>query len=125
MTSAVLDHASQLEKLLLDHDVTIFGYERVGAIAVVRFQMNGRKLRLVVGMPTPSDYASTGTGKIRSITARNDLYWKEVRRRWLAMKNLVAAKLEGIETGITTFEAEFEQFADAEALIADKAGPST
>lgn len=124
MPSAVLDHAAQLEKLLLDHDVTVFGYERVGALAIVRFQMNGRKLRLVVGMPTPSDYATSDTGKIRTLTARNELYWREVRRRWTAMRNLIAAKLEGVEHGITTWEAEFEQFADAEALIEANAGPS-
>lgn len=125
MTTAVLDHASQLEKLLLEHDVTVFGYERAGALAVVRFQMNGRKLRLVVGMPTPSDFATLSNGRERSVTARNELYWREVRRRWSAMRALVAAKLDGIDVGITTFEAEFEQFADAEALIPDKAGPST
>ena len=117
MTTAVLDQAVQLEKLLLDHDVTIFGYERAGALAVVRFQLKGRKLRLVVGMPTPSDYAMTEHGRARTITSRNEVYWREVRRRWAAMRNLIAAKLEGIEAGITTFDDEFSQFADAEGLL--------
>ena len=117
MTSAVLDHATQLERLLLEHNIDTFGYERVGDIAIVRFKMDERKLRLVVKMPDINDFRTTPTGRIRAITSRNEEYWKEVRRRWIAMKNLIGAKLEGIEHGITTFRDEFEQFADAEALI--------
>ena len=112
-----LDHASQLEKLLLDHGIDVFGYERVGDLAVVRFVFHDRKLRLVVTMPSIDDFRTTPSGRIASINVRNDAYLKEVRRRWAAMRNLIAAKLEGIDHKITTFAAEFEQFADAEALI--------
>lgn len=117
MTTPVLDHATQLEKLLLDHGIETFGYERVGDVAVVRFKYHEKKLRLVVTMPQVSDFSRTPTGSIRSANVRNEEYWKEVRRRWIAMKNLIAAKLDGIEHGITTFADEFTQFADAEALI--------
>lgn len=118
--SAILDHAADLEKLLLAHSVTIFGYERLDDYAVVRFRLNDRKLRLVVKMPdfNADEYRLTPSrGAIRSITQRRNLYWADVAKVWRAMKNLIAAKLEGIEAGITTFEAEFSQFADAEALI--------
>lgn len=117
--SATLDHASQLEQLLLAHDITVFGYERVGALAIVRFEMNGTKLRLVVPMPDweSDEYRLTPTGKVRSITERRRLYWADVAKTWKAMRNLIAAKLEGIEAGITTFEAEFDQFRDGVALV--------
>lgn len=118
--SATLDHASELEKLLLEHNVTVFGYERLDDLAVVRFKMNDKKLRLVVRMPDweSATYRLTPTrNQVRSITQRRSLYWADVAKTWKAMKNLIAAKLDGIEVGITTFEAEFSQFADAEALI--------
>lgn len=117
--SATLDQASELERLLLEHNVTIFGYERLEALAVVRFKMHDRKLRLVVTMPDWGDskYTTTQTGYERSPKARQDLYWKDVRSRWRAMKNLIAAKLDGIDAGITTFDDEFRQFADAEGLL--------
>lgn len=118
--TATLEHASELEKLLLEHSVTVFGYERRDDYAIVRFQMNDQKLRLVVKMPDweSDEYKLTPSRhEIRSITERRRLYWLDVAKTWKAMKNLIAAKLEGIEVGITTFEAEFGQFADAEALL--------
>jgi hypothetical protein len=118
--SATLDHASELEKLLLEHNVTVFGYERADGFAIVRFKMNDKKLRLVVVMPDWNDdkYRLTPSRReIRSITQRRSLYWKDVASTWRAMKNLIAAKIEGVEMGITTFEDEFRQFEDAEALI--------
>lgn len=118
--SAILDHASELERLLLEHSVTVFGYERLDDLAVVRFRMNDRKLRLVVKMPDFNDdqYRLTPTRhEIRSVTEWRRLYWADVAKTWRAMKNLIAAKIEGVELGITTFDAEFSQFADAEALI--------
>lgn len=118
--SAVLDHASDLEKLLLEHDVTVFGYERLDDLAVVRFVLNEKRLRLVVTMPdwNADKYRLTpNRGSIRSITERRRLYWADVAKTWKAMHNLVAAKLDGIEAGITSFDDEFRQFADAEALL--------
>lgn len=118
--SSVLDHAVELERLLLAHDVTVFGYERAGDLAVVRFVLNERKLRLVVKMPDFNDdaYKLTPTRReIRSIEQRRRLYWADVRKVWQGMRNLIGAKLEGVDLGITTFEAEFEQFADAEGLL--------
>lgn len=118
--SAVLDQAHDLEKLLLEHDVTVFGYERLGDLAVVRFTMNDRKLRLVVTMPDWNDdkYRLTPVQRTeRSMTQRRQMYWSDVKQTWGAMTRLISAKLHGIEFGITTFEAEFGQFDDASALL--------
>lgn len=118
--TAILDQAIELERLLLSHSVTIFGYERRADLAIVRFVLNERKLRLIVAMPDYGDekYRLTPSrAQIRSESARQGLYWADVRARWRAMKNLIAAKLDGIEAGITTFEDEFAQFADAEGLL--------
>lgn len=125
MTTAVLDQAAGLERVLLDHGITIFGYERLNDLAVVRFTMRDQKLRLVVPMP---DYAddefrlTPSRREIRSTAARNELYWTAVRKRWAAMKTLISAKLDAIDAGITTFEAEFSQFADGVAALGTGAG---
>jgi hypothetical protein len=118
--TAVLDHAAELEKLLLQHDVTIFGYERMDDLAVVRFVLRDRKLRLVVKMPDWNDEQYTltpSTRRPRSITGRRQVYWSDVAATWKAMKDLIAAKLNAVEKGITTFDDEFRQFEDGIAQI--------
>jgi hypothetical protein len=124
--SATLDQAADLEKLLLAHNVHVFGYERLDHLAIIRFQMNGQKLRLIVAMPDWNDesYDVTPHGRRRAVTAKRQLYWADVRKKWSAMRNLISAKLDGIEHGITTFETEFRQFEDAEALIGPGNGGS-
>lgn len=120
--TAVLDQAHDLEKLLLEHDVTVFGYERINDLAVVRFILNEKRLRLVVTMPDWNDdhYRLTPNNRQpRAVSARRQLYWSDVSKRWDAMKRLIGAKLAGVEAGITTFDDEFRQFVDAEALLGD------
>ncbi len=124
--TAVLDHAGDLEKLLLEWNVTVFGYERSGDLAIVRFRMNDQKLRLIVKMPDFNDetYRLTSTGKEKAMTVRRSEFWRDVAATWKAMRNLIAAKLAAIDAGITTFETEFRQFEDAEALLGPGATPA-
>jgi hypothetical protein len=118
--SATLDQAHELEKVLINHGISVFGYERAGDLAIVRFDYDEVKYRLVVPMPDWNDdkYVYTeARHDARSITARRQMYWKDVAATWRAMKNLISAKLEGIEAQITTVEAEFNQFRDGVAAL--------
>ena len=116
----LLDNGTPSRRLLVEHNVTVFGYERRDDFAIVRFVMNDQRLRLIVKMPDWEDPAyrlTPAQHQIRSVEQRRKLYWADVRRTWAGMRALIAAKLEGIALGITTFEEEFRQFEDATALL--------
>ncbi|HEY2088544.1 MAG TPA: hypothetical protein VGH54_21315 [Mycobacterium sp.] len=77
-------------------------------IAVVMFHAHGRQVRFTLELPTdwhefiftPSKQRRTGPGAKGALDA-------EVRRRWRALALAIKAKLECVETGISTFEHEF------------------
>lgn len=58
-------------------------------------------------MPERDDFASTPTGRRRTAGAIEDALEQGKRQRWRAMALIVKAKLEAIESGISTLEAEF------------------
>lgn len=108
--SEILLHAADLETVLTAHGADVFSYERLGDRAVVRFTLNGSDLRLMVQMPTMDDFRLTPTAYERSVKVQREEYQRAVRRRWQALRTLVAAKLDAIEAEVTTFEYEFRQF---------------
>lgn len=81
-----------------------------GPRAVVQFVAHSRQVRFVLDLPSdPSEFARTAGQRPRQRTpaeARNAME-AEVRRRWRALLLAIKAKFEVVETGISTFEAEF------------------
>jgi hypothetical protein len=88
--------------------------------AVIGFKAHGRLVRFTLRLPAPDDprfepkriichrwnrelgrYVETGNN------ARERAYDAEIRRLWRALALVVKAKLEAVESGITTFESEF------------------
>lgn len=79
--------------------------------ARVQFRASGRFVRFTLKMPNPKDQQFTHqknhTHLLRSAESAKQVYDQEVRRRWRALALVVKAKLEAVNTGITTFEDEF------------------
>jgi hypothetical protein len=75
--------------------------------AMVMFEVHQMTVRIGISLPDIETFASTDTGRYRSSTAAIASRDKEIRRRWRVLCLLIKAKLESIEAGITTFEAEF------------------
>lgn len=117
--SEILTHAQELETVLTLRGADVFAYERSGDEAVIRFELNGMRLRLRVEMPRPADFDRTqqGNPRVPGSSAARQEYAAEVRRRWAAMRNLVKAKLDAIDANVTTFSMEFRQFEDPTALL--------
>ncbi len=63
--------------------------------AIVGFVMNGRQIRFVLPLPNQNDFKN-----LRQ-------YEQTIRQRWRALALAIKAKLECVESGITTFEEEF------------------
>jgi len=77
---------------------------------VIGFRMHGKMLRFMISLPpkdadefryTPSKHRE------RSPAAQIEAWEQSVRQRWRALALVIKAKLEAVETGITTFEEEF------------------
>lgn len=76
--------------------------------AVIQFQMNDRRIRFFLPMPNRDDYRTTESGRERHNEQAVEQAWEQAgRQRWRALALAIKAKLEAVESGITSFEEEF------------------
>jgi hypothetical protein len=79
-----------------------------GPRAVVQFVAHDRQIRFVLELPTDwRQYILTPAKQRRTEKGARDAMEAEIRRRWRALMLVIKAKLEVVETGISTFETEF------------------
>jgi hypothetical protein len=100
---------NEIEQTLKRYGATSFAYGWEGAKALIGFQMHDRRIRFVLPLPDPEErrFTHTPTGYVRAKDARHREYEQATRSRWRALLLVVKAKLEAVESGITTFEDEF------------------
>lgn len=100
---------AEIEAILARYGADQFMYGWEASRAVIGFRYSGKMVRFILALPTPESdaFILTPTGKRRTATAAEKVYQQDVRQRWRALTLIVKAKLEAIETGITTFEEEF------------------
>ena len=85
----------------------MYGWENDAA--VVAFKAHDRHIRFNLPLPNPHDreFHVSPAGRSRTADAAKGAYEQALRTRWRALLLAIKAKLEAVETGITTFEAEF------------------
>lgn len=100
---------AEIERNLTRYGATEFSYGWTAGRAAIEFAMEGRRVRFVLPLPDRNDeeFTRTPTGKTRSAATAETEYDKAVRQRWRALHLMVLAKLEGVASGIVTFEQEF------------------
>jgi hypothetical protein len=107
---------AEIEELLMRYgaDQFVSGWESPeageGARAVIGFRAEGRNVRFELPLPRRDDqaFSRTPTGRQRKNPEDAQRAWEQAQRqRWRALALVVKAKLEAVETGITTFEEEF------------------
>lgn len=79
-------------------------------LAMIGFRCRERMVRFELPLPDPTSKLFTRARRYpytNSDQKARDLYEAELRRRWRALALVIKAKLEAVETGITTFEHEF------------------
>jgi len=78
---------------------------------VIGFRMANRMIRFNLPIPAPETFKTykshRGYERSRSDGAADAAFEKEVRRRWRALALVIKAKLEAVESKITSFEEEF------------------
>jgi hypothetical protein len=110
--TTVSPEQSQMEisKTLRRYGASGFGYGWEGDRAMITFIVAERKVRFELDLPSEGDsqFATTPGGRVRTDKGARKAAWEgEIRRRWRALALAIKAKLEAVETGITTFEEEF------------------
>lgn len=78
--------------------------------AMVVFTREGRMIRFELQLPARSEkrfWSTPGGRRQRSQEQAYQAWEQDCRRAWRALWLVIKAKLEAVETGITTFEDEF------------------
>lgn len=86
----------------------MYGWDQSNA--VVGFRMQNRQLRFVLAMPDRQarEFLFTPARMNRRTDAQAHEAWEQAcRQRWRALNLVIKAKLEAVESGISTFDNEF------------------
>lgn len=103
---------AEIEKTLIRYGADEFVYGWRSGRAVIGFKIEGRRVQIEIPFPDQSDpkFSRTATGRQRKRNAAIQAWEQETRRLWRAASLVIKAKLEAVESGISTIEHEF--FAD-------------
>ncbi len=100
----------ELEALLTRYGASSFASGWSGTRSIIQFDFKGRRVRVVLELPTQSERRFThtpGRGNPRPPADAMREWEQGCRARWRALALVVKAKLEAVESGIATFEQEF------------------
>ena len=100
---------SKIDSTLRRYGVEQFGYGWEASRQIIYFGFGGWLVRFLLVMPDPDsdEFRLTPTGRQRPPDSADNAYQQAVKQRWRALVLIIKAKLEAIESGITTFEEEF------------------
>lgn len=76
----------------------------------VMFEYNGLLVQMTVKFPDREEFSKTDTGKKRIESAIDSAFEQSIKQRWRALLLAIKAKLEAVESGISTIEQEFLAF---------------
>lgn len=89
----------QIRSLLTKYGATAFGIMEGRGLAMLTFELKNKRIAFKLPLPpSPSDDATQ---------ASMNTYAQLVRAKWRALLLAIKAKLECVESGITTLEQEF------------------
>lgn len=98
----------EIERTLTRYGATGFMRGWDESRAVLAFMVHGKQIRFVLPMPNKEDFARTDVKRIkRSEKAQHEAWEQACRQKWRALALVVKAKLEAIDSQISTFEDEF------------------
>src|SRR3954470_4723274 len=112
----------ELERVLQKYGAGDVFFVEADANASIQFAIRGRHVQLALPLPDPDDsrFTHTPSGKPRTDTAQERAYEQALREHWRSLIVAVRGKLQSVESGISTFEQEFDRF-----LLPEIAGEKT
>lgn len=112
-TSVSVDRSEiEIKRTLLryDADQILSGMDMEKGLAMVAFRMHGKHVKFFLPIPRRDDpqFSKTPSGRRTRNSEQCLKAWEQAQRqKWRALSLAIKAKLECVETGITTFEDEF------------------
>ena len=97
----------EIEWVLKRYGAGNFGYLTKDGIAMIAFEAQNRRIRMIVPLPDPKDFERNKKGYERKAERALRSWEQACRQRWRALALVVKAKLECVESGVATFEQEF------------------
>jgi hypothetical protein len=94
----------EIEALASKYGASEFSSGWSGHTAMIQFMARGRRVRFVLDLPA-SDWGAKDQSRHRA--SRESRIEAETRRRWRCLLLAIKAKLEVVESGISTFDEEF------------------
>lgn len=99
---------TEIQKIIRRYGADGFVYGWDGDMARVLFRLSGKQIRFELKLPSRADFNTTETGRRRRSSAAAESAWEQAgRQRWRALALVIKAKLEAVESEITTVEQEF------------------
>jgi hypothetical protein len=105
--------AMEIQRTLKRYKATSFMYGYAVGKASIAFSLPGVMIRIEIEMPDPDadEFRLTPqTRRVRTRESQAQAYEQAVRQRWRALSLVVKAKLEAVESGISTVQKEFLSF---------------
>lgn len=108
-TVSVEKSRAEIEKLITRYGATSTAFMNSPGLAIVCFVANDRRIMFELKLPDINEkrFAKDGRGSPLSPPKHHDRWEQACRQVWRALALVIKAKLEAVETGITSFEDEF------------------
>ena len=100
----------EIKRTLRKYGADRFGVMEEKTKAHVMFEFKGLLIQMTVKLPEESEFNKTETGRPRNKTSVESAFNQAIKQRWRALLLAIKAKLEAVETGISTIEQEFMAF---------------
>lgn len=98
----------EIRQTIVRFGATDFAFIMGSSAVAVNFSMKNRLVRFVVKLPPLSEFARTPERRIHRSSVEQQKAWDQAtRQRYRALLLVIKAKLEGIESGIETFDEAF------------------
>lgn len=106
---AVSRSKAEIEEILTRYGADSFASGWDHGRAIIQFKAKDRIIRFELPLPAQDDkrFLRDGRGALRRPEQRYQAWEQACRQRWRCLALAVKAKLEAVESGITTFEDEF------------------
>jgi hypothetical protein len=98
---------AEIEKTVARYGASGFASAWAGNQARIGFQIEGVQVQLRLELPSVEDYKRSPRGRARDREATQKAWEQACRAQWRALALVVKAKLEAVESGISTLEREF------------------
>jgi len=109
-TVSVEKSQQEVTSILRKYGADRFGTMEDRGAAHLMFEYKRLMIQITVPIPDKADFRKSDTGRIRKQGQIDAAHEQAVRQRWRALVLSVKAKLEAVETGISTLEKEFMAF---------------